>query len=65
MSVVRCNVVDCKYNGGMFCNKTITIIYNGVCGVLADKNGNRKDPNTWIKSIFQNSTKKDFVEEND
>lgn len=28
-------------------------MYGGICGELADKNGNRKNPNLWVKTPEQ------------
>lgn len=48
MTSIRCNMTDCKYNGGLFCQKSILFIYGAICGELVDKYGNRKDPKQWV-----------------
>lgn len=53
---VACNVQECRYNGGKFCSKAILIMYGGICGELVDKNGNRKNPTTWMKTQEQAHT---------
>lgn len=52
MTVV-CDVVNCKYNGGKFCNKPILIIKNAVCNEIFYKDGRQKPPNLWAKTSEQ------------
>ncbi len=54
MSSIVCNNTQCKYNGGKFCNKSILIIYGGVCGELVDSPGRQRDPASWQKTNLSN-----------
>lgn len=53
-TAVTCDIKECKYNGGKFCQKIVVVMNGGVCGELVDKNGNRRDPNLWVKEEFKN-----------
>lgn len=55
MNAVVCNNIQCKYNGGKFCNKPILIVYGGVCGELVDTQGRQKDPQSWMKNAQNES----------
>lgn len=54
MNSVVCNNLQCKFNGGKFCNKEILIIYGGVCGELVDSQGRQKNPSSWQKENLNN-----------
>ena len=54
MNSIVCNNLQCKFNGGKFCNKEILIIYGGVCGELVDSQGRQKDPSFWQKTNLNN-----------
>ncbi len=36
--MIRCNLQDCKYNGGTFCKQTIVILHDGICQVPYKEN---------------------------
>lgn len=54
MTSIVCNNSQCKYNGGKFCNKSILIIYGGVCGELVDSQGRQRDSASWQKANLNN-----------
>ena len=50
MSVVRCDNIACKNNGGLFCAANFVFIKGGVCGFLIDRNGQWKPPQEWQRT---------------
>ena len=58
MSKVICNVEECKNNNQKFCTKEFVFVKGGICGELVDINGQKKNPEYWVKEEYlKNSSK--------
>ena len=61
--MIRCDVVNCRFNGGIFCNKTILIVKEGKCQMPYDRNGNIRKPEFWVKGWSEENAPVDEAED--
>lgn len=56
--MTACNVVDCAYNtNGVICSRDVTMILNGYCNWLFDRNGQVNPNFKNMKEVNNNEQK--------